>query len=818
MRRLKNSLIFLTFAAPLILSPFLLGGAYTVVSFNRIIIGVVAGLYLIWSVWILAGGRRLFIPYALFPLLVIFAWGVVQLVPLPPSFVEIVSPRAHYFRTLTDVKGWFPLTLSVPDTSYSLLRLGALLLFALMLQRTVESERRSWRHVVIATIVGSGVVVFVYGVFLKMTDTSAWLGAILRGPLITHPTLVNMNHAAAFFGIGALLAFSVAVEADFARARFFYGALFFVLLVGVVTTLSRGGILAFFLSLCFFLFLRYLKQRPGSVWLPLFLGVAAVFTAFYVGYHMIVTEFDVSRPDYFDKFAILATVKGYISDFWLTGSGLGSFMHVYPFYQNDPEIFFTQLENEPVQFALENGLFVACVVAGLFVWFFVKYNRGSHCHCGAAAILFFLLMHNTLDFNLHNFAILFPAIAIYLMASRSFEVKGKWRIVTVGASSLCAMVAIIGVLRDWGFDFEHAREALPYETLIKRYPSDFKIPLREAISRYNAGSREELIAAVPYLSEAMAKSPDYYYLYFLSGATLLRLGSFEDAVALFEKSIQRAPDRHLGKLFTHIYEKLRARRLERQMRDILPFGRQSTHDAISRFVATLAEYPDFVEFLLAGHEEEFFETAGRTYLSRGKYDLLAALLDRIAARQEGFSHTRRGRYLIFRGHLALQQGDIQQALSLIEQGSELTDMFEDILFLANLAIRYAPEKCAMIDGRLQNKAFVRREDLARYHRWKSDWLWSRGEIRSSLTYLQKGAEMGGFPHWRIDVARRLASQGLYEEAVAELTALKLSRAKVDMAAVERLLGEYSARIEKKRIDLLRDDLFKNKEAGKGGMK
>lgn len=811
MRRLKNVFIFLTFAAPILISPFLLGGAYTVVSYNRLIIGIVAGLYLVWSAWILARGKRLFVPYAFLPLFVIFVWGTLHLIPLPPMVMKVISPRAYYFHTVAGGERWFPLTLSIPDTCYSLLRLVALILFALMLQRTIEGERRPWRYIVVATIVGSGVLVFVYGVFLKMTDTSVWLGSTLRGPLFTHPTLVNMNHAAAFFGIGALLAFSVAVDADFARTRFFYGVLFFVLLVGVVTTLSRGGILAFFLSLCLLLFLRRIKQRQGSVWLPVLLGVAGVLTAFYVGYHMIVTEFDISRPDYFDKFAFLATVRKYIADFWLTGSGLGSFMHVYPFYQSDPELFFTQLENEPVQFALENGVLVAGLTAGLLVWFFVKYNRGPHCHCGAVAILLFLLMHNTLDFNLHDFAILFPAFAIYLMASGSFEVKGRWRIMTVGVTSLSAVAAIIAVVEDWGFDFENVRETLPYETLVKRYPSDFKIPLREAVSRYNAGSREELIAAVPYLSEAMAKSPDYYYLSFLSGLVLLRIGSEEDAVTLFERSAQRAPVRRLGKLFTEIYERLRTLRLERRMRDVLPFRRQEAHEAISRFVVILADRPDLVEFILAGHEEEFFETAGRAYLSRGKYDLLAALLDRIAPRQESLPKAARGRYLIFRGHIALKQGDISQALSLLEQGSELTGTFEDLLFLANLCITHAPEKCAAFEERLRDKAFVRREDLARYHRWKSDWLWSRGEIRSSLTYLQKGAEIGAFPHWRIEVARRLASQGLYEEAVAELTALKISRAKVDMAAVERLLDEYTARLEKKRNDLLKERLLEEKK-------
>ncbi len=810
MRRLKRVFIFLTFAVPLGISPFLLGGAYTAVFFNRVLIGLVAALFLCWMGWVLLAGKRLFVPVLWIPLLVLFGWSLLQTIPLPLPLLGFLSPRAAYFYAASGLTGWRPLSLSLPDTFYSLMRLGTLLLFTLMLQRTIEGERRPWRSLVTDTIVATAVTVFALGVFLKLTGVTTWLGAMLRGPLLFHPTIINMNHAAAFFGVAALLALARAADADLARGRVFYGALFFVLLLGVIMTLSRAGILALALALCLFFILRRLTEREGSGSVLSLFAVLAVLTAFYVGYRFIVAEFDMGRPDYFDKFAVLGTTKGYLADFWLTGSGLGGFMHVYPFYQGDPGLFFTQLENEPVQLVLEMGVFVALAVSALLVWFFVKYNRGEHCRCGAAAVFLFLIMHNTLDFNLHTLAVLFPAAAVYLMASGSFEVAGRRRIGVTVFGAVLAGATLWGAFAGGDLDFYAVKDAASYERLVERYPSDFKVPLREAVTRYNQGGRENFLAALPYLSEATAKAPDYFYLYFLNGSALFRLGSVEEGISLFAESVRRAPVRRLGALLKDVYERLRSRGLERRMRELIPFERAEARDEIARFIASLGASPELVEHLLEGKEAIFFETAGEAYLARRKYDLLEALIERVAPREKDLADTARGRLFIFRGHLLLSRGDTAAALGLFERGSELTGSFNDLFFLAGLYIKYAPAKCAAMDGRLREKAFVRKEDLARYHRWKSDWLWSRGEVRASLTYLQKGADIGGYPQWRIEAARRLASQGLYEEAVAELTALKLSRRKFDEATVDRLIAEYRERLEKKQNDLMKETLLKEK--------
>ncbi len=819
MWRLKRAFVFLTFAAPIVLAPFLLGGAYTVVFFNRVLIGTVAVLFLGWAVWVLVAGKRLFVPFLWVPFLVLFGWSLLQVIPLPPVLLGILSPRAAYFYAASDLGGWRPLSLSLPETLYSLMRLGTLLLFALMLQRTIEGERREWRSLVTDTIIVTAVAVFALGVFLKMAGVTTWLGALLRGPLLIHPTLINMNHAAAFFGVAALLALARAVDADLARGKVFYGALFFVLFLGIIMTLSRGGILAFVLSLVLFFILRRLTDRKmsGGVVLAAF-AVLAVVIAFYVGYHFIITEFDMDRPDYFDKLAVLGTVRDYVADFWLTGSGLGSFMHVYPFYQGDPGLFFTQLENEPVQLVLEQGVLVALVVSVFLVWFFVKYNRGARCRCGAAAALLFLAMHNTLDFNLHTLAVLFPAVAVYLMASGSFEVVGWRRIGVAGFGVALAGAVFWGVLAGDDLDFYAVKDTASYEHLIERYPSDFKVPLREAVTHYNRGDRDSFLAALPYLSEATAKAPEYYYLYFLNGSALFRLGSVEEGMALFAESVERAPVSRIEGLLKDIYARLGPRGLDRRMRELLPFDRADAHEGIARFIASISASPELVEHLLEGREALFFETAGEAYLARRKYELLETLVERVAPREQELGDVARGRLFMFRGHLLLQRGDVASALGLFERGSALTGSFNDIFFLAGLYIKHAPEKCATVDARLREKAFVRKEDLARYYRWKSDWLWSRGEVRSSLTYLQKGAEIGNYPQWRIEAARRLATQGLYEEAIAELTALKLSRRKIDEMTVDRLIESYRARLMEKQSDLMKDTLLRGKEEGPSSAK
>ncbi len=803
----KNILIFLSFAAPIILAPFLLGGVYTHLPVNMILIALTAALYLAWGGWMFVAGKRLFVPYLLLPLGVLILWGLFQLLPLPPALIALLSPKAHYFHTLAGPAGWRPLTMSLPDTIYSLLRTGALVLFAVMLQRTLEGEHRGWRRAITDTIILTAVAVFVFGVFLKMTGETQWLGSLLRGPLLIHPTLINMNHAAAFFGVAALLSLATATEADFARARVFYGALFFVNLLGVIMTLSRGGILASLLAVILFGALKYLKHRTTAVALPTLFVIVAVLTAFYIGYQFIVAEFDMTRPDYFDKFALIVTVREYLADFWLAGSGFGSFMHVYPYYQGDPGLFFIQLENEPVQFALEHGILVAFIAAALFVWFFVKYNRGKHLRCGAAAILLFLLMHNTLDFNLHDLAILFPAVAVYLMASGAFELKGRRRHLFLGITMLAAAGLIYGATTGDELDFYRVKDTLPYETLIERYPADFKPALREALRHYNAQTDGAFLQSLPYLSEATAKAPDYYFVYYLTGSALLRLGSTDGALPIFTESVRRVPDNRLGSLLHDIFRQLRAQGLDKRIRELLPFERPFAQPVIAQFIGAQNAAPELVEYFIEGREIEFFETAGNSYIQRGKYDLLDTLLDMIEPRLEGLPMTAKGRYYLFRGASLRQKKDHAGAILQMERGTTLTGNFNDLLQLAQLYIQYAPEKCAAMDGRLQDKALIRKDDLARYYRWKSDWLMKRGELRDSLKYLLKGADIGGNPQWRIDAARRLAGAGLYEEAIAELTHLRLSRKKIDIVAIDKLIEEYRNRVNRKQDGLMKELLL-----------
>ncbi|HNT27630.1 MAG TPA: hypothetical protein PKH10_05535 [bacterium] len=809
MRTARDTLVFLSFAAPIVAASFLLGGVYTATTYNLIVMRIVACLFFAWAVWLSVSGRRLFVPLLVVPLLLIMGWALLHLLPLPPAIVGLLSPTARYFHAMAGPEGWRPLTMSSPDTLYSIMRTATLVLFILMLQRTIEVERRGWRRLVTDTIVVTAALLFAFGVFLKLTGVETFLGSTLRGPLLMHPTFINLNHAAAFFGVASLLSLATAVEADLARARVFYGALFFVNLLAVVMTLSRGGILAVVCAMVFFFALKLFKERTRVLLLPVLFSLVAVATAFYVGYNLIVAEFDLSRPDYFDKFLLLTTVGDYLADFWRVGSGLGSFMHVYPYYQGDPGLFFIQLENEPVQFALEHGLPFALIVAALIVWFFVKYNRREHCRCGAAAILLFILMHNTLDFNLHDLAILFPVAAVYLMASGSFELKGWPRRLALGAGMLAALGLLWGSRYGDDLDFYRAKDMLPYDTLVRRYPADFKVPLRDALARYNDGRRERFLAALPFLSEAAAKAPDYYHISYLTGSALLRLGSIEEGILLYVKAVDRAPERHLGRLLGDIYRHLGAAGIEPRMRELLPFGRPGARETVSRFLASVRS-PELVGSFIAGREEEFFETAGQLYLSTGDTARLTDLLDRVSALAGDWPVARRGRYLMLRGQAALRRKDPATALSLFRQGAALTGAFDDVLTLAQATLSHEPDRCGELDAMLQEKALTDKGRLARYHRWKSDWLWRRGEMRESLKYLQRGADIGGYPQWRIDGARRLASQGLWEEAVAELTHLKDSRKQVDVAAVDALIEEYRRRMERKRSGLMQEMLLEKR--------
>ena len=204
-------------------------------------------------------------------LLALHALVLLQLVPLPPAVLRLVSPGSFSFYNdplLVPLAAWRPISVSPPDTLRGLAFLAAFSLLFLAVFR--EMAETAWRRRLLLTVVGVGValtvVAFVqaaspeprriYGLWRPRWDWAVF------GPY------VNRNHFAGYLVMAAPLAIGFALEA-IARLRAAWGrrrrgwlllgeregnavlrwsAVVMVIVAGLLASRSRGGVSSFALA------------------------------------------------------------------------------------------------------------------------------------------------------------------------------------------------------------------------------------------------------------------------------------------------------------------------------------------------------------------------------------------------------------------------------------------------------------------------------------------------------------------------------------------------------------------------------------------
>ncbi len=367
--------------------------------------------------------RSLHVPLLALPLGVGALLCLLQLVPLPPGLLALLSPEAAGLRDFTLVplglEGPRPLSLDPPSTWRELARhLAYLLTFVATVQvcRSGRARRR-----LLSTLAFTGAGVASLGLLHSLLGLDRLLGVITfvlaRPPLLT--PFGNPNHLAAFLTVSATVALGLALSSEtrgravpFAVAAVLCGA-------GVLLSLSRGGI-AFFVfgQLAFALLLvghraekaRARTWRRGGAVLLCLLAVLAV--GGYVASERISAELataDSVEELRHSKLELWPEVLSAARAFPL-GMGRGAFEAVFPRYQTRPVInTSTHPENAVLQLASEFGV-PGVLLLALWLWGFGRLLRREGLGVLEVAVLAgvaALGLHDLFDFSLE-----FPASAV----------------------------------------------------------------------------------------------------------------------------------------------------------------------------------------------------------------------------------------------------------------------------------------------------------------------------------------------------------------------------------------------------------------------
>lgn len=367
--------------------PFLLGGRIAWGQFALTASAVVAALA--WSVGLLFGKRPTWTVTWVEPLLLgAIGVGLLQVTPLPPSLLGLLSPHHHAILPLwsgaEDAAGslgeWRTLSLNIGETQAALVvGFSYVLLFYVATQRIqrIRDVERMLRWVA-----GASAMMAVFGLTQWVTNNGKF-GWFYEYPLTDtwhrlKGAFTNRNHFAQFLVLGCgpllwwiarLLEERQADSSSFGNSSktssvnnsdtLFAGLLlaFGVLVFAAMFSLSRGGMLAMGVSLVVMLGALFrIGVLSGRVMISM-LGITMIAGSLFAwfGYEKVTKRLDNWESD--SRLAIWQANLQIFGDFPLFGTGLGSHAEAYPLYYDPPfaEAEFTHAENSYLQIASESG-------------------------------------------------------------------------------------------------------------------------------------------------------------------------------------------------------------------------------------------------------------------------------------------------------------------------------------------------------------------------------------------------------------------------------------------------------------------------------
>ena len=382
-------------------------------------------------------------------LAVLAAWilySFVFIVPLPPSWVEWLSPEAARMQRLTDVLDIqrAAMTLSVdPHASMGAL-LRTLAYVGIFFLTLALANSRPRIHNLARALVYSALVYSIYAVLMHLGDAQEeWFGTFIRHGDSAKGTFVNRNHFAGYLemtlaiGIGLLIAGLSDRRADswkkfvahliewILSPKMVLRLSLCVLVIALTTTHSRMGNTAFFSSLLIAgligIALSKHATRNTVVLLASLVAIDLLIVGSWFGVEKLAKRLEETTiQDVQEREEPARYTLPLIRDYAPFGAGPGSFYVTFPKYRPEKiTVFFDHAHNDYAQFAAEAGyiglgLLGLVVLLSLAAAIVAQWQRRDPlmrgmsfaCIMGVTAIL----IHSWVDFNLQ-----IPSNAMYFV-------------------------------------------------------------------------------------------------------------------------------------------------------------------------------------------------------------------------------------------------------------------------------------------------------------------------------------------------------------------------------------------------------------------
>ncbi len=504
------------------------------------------------------------VPWYGVALLIVTLFTAFQTVPLPPWLLEWLAPESARVlaHVTTDLKMWQPLSLDPPATFLETLKIGSCTVAFLIVHNYAYLNHR--RDRLIRIFVSSSLVIFLLGLIGKEVAPEKLQRAMGEWHQFFITTFVCDNHSAIFLTMAGLLGIGLAQGAKDLQCTLTWSVIAALLGAGVFLTLSRGGILAYVLSLGAMVF--FFRARVGAFharvrfYLVLSVTVALAITiAFICQATSILSELStLLNLDGYSKLHLWQPGLRMVLDHSLVGIGRGAFASGFTRYappMSRPGLVYPYVENQYLQLPAEwgiplgGGIILASAVSYVR-W--VRHVRRDPRLASIAAIFVALALQNIVDFNLEMLGVVLPAsiFAGMLSACRPPRSKETWKqqaIVRTSRRRLCSLLVMASGLLMFCLRGLQIRPLAVRNDMVKhRHLSGVSLPESE-----NHVWIESLIQ----------KHRAYFELYLAAGrAQLMR--DPERALKLIKLGIFLYPSNPYARLHKALALRLLGRRLE----------------------------------------------------------------------------------------------------------------------------------------------------------------------------------------------------------------------------------------------------------------
>lgn len=485
----------LVVALALVATPWSLGGAPAWTLW--LLVGAGALALVLWNVGAARNHRRWsFHPVLILPAGVV-AVAALQLVPLPPGVLGVLSRPAAELREFALVPlgltGWRPVSLDPPATARALARfigLGALLFVAWKLGRRAEVRHRL---LALQALVGVTIAVTGLGHLLAGADSLFGLHHFTATLALITP-FGNTNHLAAFLALSATIALGLALDTKSRDVAIAWAAAAFVCGLGVFLSGSRGGVVTF-VATWVLVGAALLARRGGGLravvpWVVI--GGTVLFAGLLAFEQLVARAETVASVEKLrrTKLELWPMLLEGTTQAWPLGFGAGAFENGFTRWQTEQlDVTFTHPENIWFQAMADFGVPLTLGLVLFAVWLVRRtWVAVTALELERTALLAVvgLLLHDVFDFALELQACaLGGAVSFGLVLGAAGTAEEKRHVGWAGAvrAALVGLVAL-AVLR-FGLPTHAAAEARVAQVIRERQVVELvRATAVEAISRH----------------------------------------------------------------------------------------------------------------------------------------------------------------------------------------------------------------------------------------------------------------------------------------------------------------------------------------------